>query len=474
MAAAAALADVHQCLEWFCFGDVQHHNAIIDEGGFDRLTNFYDINETDIRDMAESFSKRSPAANCIIFGMRRIKWLISMMHWTQDHQQCSEDPDLDDIANTDEFKHALLVSAQRASLRKTDAEQVDTISKAVDPGKFKDEKKWPDWEPAFVNYLSTIPGARGVPLSYVVRENESPDHETDFGNDFTARSIACAPLNDSSFRADARKVHQLLMNFLVAESAEQWIKDLTPCVNGRRDMEALRNHYGDEGNASRRIATAEKLHESLHYKSECSLPFSTFLDRMQKMFNIFKEEGEQLTENAKVRELFKRVQHTQLQDTVKALRIRYDLNGITYTEAANHLTAAVSELPEFQLAQHVSAVSRIRGGGKGKHKRDSIYAGDGTIFTGSYSNSMSFSKEERDKVIAERERKNGKKNDKRDTKRKLSELQCLTEDIAMMKRTVSQLITAKPGNHDEEDKEVPRNDAGNCFGGRKWKAGHKT
>ena len=141
---------------------------------------------------------------------------------------------------------------------------------------------------------------------------------------------------------------------------------------------------------------------------------------------------------------------------------------------ANHLTAAVSELPEFQLARRVSTVNRIRGGGKGKHKRDSIYAGDGTIFTGYYSNFMSFSKEECDKVIAERECKNGKKNDKRDTKRKLSELQSLTEDIAMMKRTVSQLITAKPGNHDEEDKEVPRNDAGNCFGGRKWKAGHKT
>ena len=461
MAAAAALADVHQCLEWIGFGDVQHRNAIIDEGCFDRLTDFYDINETDIRDMAESFSKRSPAANRIIFGMRRIKWLISMMHWTQDHQQCSEDPDLNDIANADEFKQALLVSAQRASLRKTDAEQVDTISKAADPGKFKDEKKWPDWEPAFLNYLSTIPGVRGVPLSYVVRENEAPDHETDFGNDFTAHSIACAPLNNSSFRADARKVHQLLMNFLVAESAEQWIKDLTPHVNGRRDMEALHYHYGGEGNASRRIATAEKLRESLQYKSEHSLPFSTILDRMQKMFNIFKEEGEQLTENAKVRELFKRVQHMQLQDTV-ALRVRYDLDGITYTEAAN------------QLARRVSAVNRICGGGKGKHKRDSIYAEDGTIFTGYYSNFMSFSKEERDKVIAERERKNGKKNDKQDTKRKLSELQSLTEDIAMMKCTVSQLINAKPQNHDEEDKEVPRNDAGNCFGGRKWKAGHKS
>ena len=223
-----------------------------------------------------------------------------MMHWAQDHQRCSQDPDLDDISNSDEFQQALFVSAQHASLQKPDAEQMDTISKAVDPGKFKDKKKWPDWEPAFVNYLSTIPGVRGVALSYVVREHEASYHETDFGNDFTARSIACAPLNDSSFRADARKVHQLLMNFLVAESAEQWIKDLTPRVNGRRDMEALHNHYGGEGNASRGIATAEKLRESLHYKSERSLPFSTFLDRMQNMFNIFKEEGEQLTENAKV------------------------------------------------------------------------------------------------------------------------------------------------------------------------------
>ena len=87
---------------------------------------------------------------------------------------------------------------------------------------------------------------------------------------------------------------------------------------------------------------------------------------------------------------------------------------------------------------------------------------------------MSFSKEKRDKVIPERARKNGKKNDKQDTKRKLSELQSLTEDIAMMKHTVSSLITAKPGNHEDDEKDIPRNDAGNCFGGRKWKAGNKA
>ena len=397
-----------------------------------------------------------------------------MMHWCQDHQHCSEEPDIADFANADAFKEALQVSAQRALLRKNNSDQVDTISKAADPGKFKDEKKWPDWEPAFVNYLSTIPVVKGIQLSYVVRANEDPDHKTDFEGDFVARSIACAPLSNATFRADARKVHQLLMNFLVAESAEKWIKNLVPRVNGRLDMEALRNHYGGEGNASRRIATAEKLCETLHYKSERSMPFSTFLDRMQKMFNIFQQEGEELTENVKVRELLKCVQNNQLQDTIKALRVRFDIDGISYTEAANHLTSAVSELPEYLLAHRISSLKRIRGGGsekgKNKFKRDSIYADDGTIFTGYYSNWKSLSKEDHDKVIAERKKKNTNGGVKNDNKRKLAEIQALTDDIAMMKCTVSQLAATKR-NQDEQDDDAPRNNVGNQFGGRRAKAG---
>ena len=319
-----------------------------------------------------------------------------------------------------------------------------------------------------------IPGVKGIPLSYVVRTNEDLDHETNFEGDFVACSIACAPLNDATFRANARKVHQLLTNFLVAESVEQWIKNLAPQVNGRLDMEALRNHYGGEGNASRCIATAEKLRETLYYKSERSVPFSTFIDRMQKMFNIFQEEGEELTENAKVRELLKRVQHNQRQDTIKALRVQFDLDGISYTEAANHLTSAVSEHPEYILACRVSSLKRIRGGGsdkgKNKFKWDSIYADDGTIFAGYYSNWKSFSKEDRDKVIAEWKKKNTPGVAKNENKRKLAEIQALTDDIAMMKRTVSQLVATKR-NQEEQDDDTPRNDTGNQFGSRKAKAG---
>ena len=83
------------------------------------------------------------------------------------------------------------ISIQHAALRKVEDDQVDMISKAADPGKFKDERKWPDWEPAFVNYLSTIPGSYHMPLSYVVQEQEDPDHNRDFGDDFVSEMIAC-------------------------------------------------------------------------------------------------------------------------------------------------------------------------------------------------------------------------------------------------------------------------------------------
>jgi hypothetical protein len=65
-------------------------------------------------------------------------------------------------------------------------------------------------------------------------------------------------------------------------------------------MEALRNHYSGEGNTSRRIAVAERIRDTLFFKNERSMQFSAFLDKMQKMFNIFEEENEQITEQAKV------------------------------------------------------------------------------------------------------------------------------------------------------------------------------
>ena len=274
--AAAALAELHQALVWIGFGNQDNRDTICQEAGLLSFKDFVGLTEKNIRDMAEDFSKHTVAQGRISFGLCRIKLLLGVMHWVQDQDRCYRMASINDVQDADEFRGILNVAIQRAALRNVEDDQVETISKAANPGKFKDKRKWPDWEPAFINYLSTIPGSYHVPLSYVVRENDNPAHDRDFGEDFQAEMIACAPLHGTHFRADAQHVHQLLKNYLVAETAEQWIKGLEVHGNGQRNMMALREHYSGEGNVSHRIATAERMRESLHYKSECSLAFNVF------------------------------------------------------------------------------------------------------------------------------------------------------------------------------------------------------
>ena len=136
MAAAAALADVNKCLLWIGFMVQGHQDSIIEEAGFMSLSSFIDGSKMDIRDMSESYMKRS-GANCIIFSLCHTKLLVGIMHWAQDNDRCSREPTFDDIPDGDTFK--LPRSIERANLHKVDQDQVDTISKVADPGKFKDE-----------------------------------------------------------------------------------------------------------------------------------------------------------------------------------------------------------------------------------------------------------------------------------------------------------------------------------------------
>ena len=137
------------------------------------------------------------------------------------------------------------------------------------------------------------------------------------------------------------------------------------------------------------------------------------------MFNIFRDEEEPMTDSTQVCELFSRVQHPQFQDTVKALEVRAEIYGITYSEADNHLTASISKMSEYQLSLKVSGVQSSgdnsggnKGGGsgpcKGGRNSGSIYNSQGKVHTGNYQNWKGLNKEDRKTVMAARQ-KNGSK-----------------------------------------------------------------
>jgi hypothetical protein len=451
-----------QALEWIGFtNDIQR--IAISENVAD-FADMADLKGKDISDLAESFAKRSVADGRIHFGLARTKRFKGMIHWVQDFGRVSEVPTIDGLTQAT-YRAALLEASTRSEIRLQEAERSDTLSREAAPGKLKDGRRWNDWKRGMENMLATMPGVTAIPLSYVIRTNDIP--EPNGHDNFVQKCIACAPLTGPQFEADARQVHQLIQACVQGEDSEQWIKGVSRRQNGRTDFQALIDHFEGEGNTSRRISEAERLRETLHYKSERALPFATFLSKLQSMFNIFGEEKEAYSEAAKLRALLEKVQHPQLTSAVSALRVQatIDPTVVTFTTAANHLAAQVSTMPEYIASKRsVSFVGTASA---------SILGKDGSIFTGHYKNWKQLSKEDRDKVTAERAKNGTPKGAFKNKKRKTSaakttkKLSTVVKELEDAKRSIAALKSANGGI--PKDEEQISDDAGNAFGGRSAK-----
>ena len=107
-----------------------------------------------------------------------------------------------------------------------------TMAEAAKPEKFTSETKWEDWAPTFLNYLKAIPGRDGVPLKYVIREQEAPDPTPNIH--FLDDYIAMAPLHGESFAIDSAQVHTFIVNFIAGnEVAESKIRPNLEDHDGR-------------------------------------------------------------------------------------------------------------------------------------------------------------------------------------------------------------------------------------------------
>ena len=241
-------------------------------------------------------------------------------------------------------------------------------------------------------------------------------------------------------------------------------------------MAALRAHFAGEGNATRNVAEADRFKETLNYKSERGMPFETFLTQMQKMFNIYEKEGEDILEDQRVRLLFKKVQHKDLETAKSAFQAQQTIiNALTYLTCANHLSARVSELPEYLIKnRNVSEVGTWKGGGGGNGGGgDSvgIYNADGSIRTGHISNWKSLLEEE--VKLAEKARFSKKQNYTNSGGGKgghsnSNTMKQLKSQNSKYKRQIKALKRSA-GNDDSKESDEEKEeelDAGDQFGGK--------
>ena len=196
------------------------------------------------------------------------------------------------------------------------------------------------------------------------------------------------------------------------------------------------------------------------------------------MFNIYRDENEEMDEKAKIRFLFKSVKSSGLTTDVAALKARISTSTtpINYTTCANHLSAAVSELPDFiSRNRNVSGITS-------KDGNPSIYKEDGSIITSYIDNFYKLSPKDRKIVTDERERLNpggrgrgrggrgrgrGRQQGRGRGRNNNNSISKLTKANEKYKRKIAALKKKTNGSDmDISDEDIVNDDAGNAFGGK--------
>ena len=263
------------------------------------------------------------------------------------------------------------------------------VSETARPSKFKENSKWDDWYPTFINFLRAIPGRNGVPLSYVCRDDdEAAYHDPEL--DFIENYILQAPVWGAAFKIDAAEVHTYLVNFTSGNSvAEVKMLPHTHENNGRLDFKALREHYEGVGVNSINVIKAEETLKNLFYAGERKphMWWDEFEKQLNRSFTIIhkNEKREVYSNEMKLRILLQKINVDFLQGVKAAMSIELSRTPLlmTYEQAVmtfrnevnskfppnmssnNTRARRINELSRSQTNPRPGSYGRGRGRGRG-------------------------------------------------------------------------------------------------------------
>jgi hypothetical protein len=181
------------------------------------------------------------------------KNIKAFLQWTKHKLRINEDPQMERLP-IDDTNNIL----QRYKTHKVYIDKSKTISETAKPEQFTDKIKWTDWVPTIRNFLCTIPGQNGVPLSYIIRD-ENNDVRNNYTN-FLEEYVDKVNLHGTAFITDAAEVHTYVTKFItnndVAESKLSAIADQN---DSRQDFLLLKDHYEGIGVNALDVTRADQL-----------------------------------------------------------------------------------------------------------------------------------------------------------------------------------------------------------------------
>jgi hypothetical protein len=256
--------------------DQQARIRLIDFEGLGTLEEFGDYTDDEIADMAKRNEMRTPENTRVHFGIARIKKMKAVAFWVRKQRREGIPLDINNLTP------AVIADAITEKTLAPSGSKKD--EKLFEPEKF-DPKRYKQWSRSMENYLDSIHGQSGVPLSYVTRgEDVDPNEaETDY-----QRVIWSAPHDGMAFNNDNRQVYRMYKQAMIGTDGWAWFKQ-TPDGDGRAAHIYLMEHYQGTAETSRRAAEADAQLLRLHYKSEASFPFERYITRLHECFEALED-----------------------------------------------------------------------------------------------------------------------------------------------------------------------------------------
>jgi len=246
----------------------EHQIEAIAEEGYLTITNFSLNWYSDIDSFAKKLQALLSKRGGMHLGHMHILHLKAFLYWLKNLTRCGID--LYDI-NKDFSQYELEESIKALEVFEEVEKNKDLKTKA--PDKFQPHSLcgWTQFNRDLLNYLLSIRGVSGVPLSYVIWKEEhlvaAPQ-----GEDGVKELICLAPLNGMAYLEDKKCMYHIIRDAISSTDRWMWMQDVHN-EDGRQAIVRLQDHYNSPGAKTHHVQNAKEWLKVCVYKSKMTFSF---------------------------------------------------------------------------------------------------------------------------------------------------------------------------------------------------------
>ena len=243
-----------------------------------KLENLIDDTEEGIKDACSAYNLSGNPSSRFKVSRTVVKRIISLMHWAKDQHSVNGVIQFPNGTSQREILQEIADATVRKQCRKTQKKAGESLVTNDFVTKLKNSAQWERWKVELKSTLSSIIGAKGVPLTYVIREDDAPKQDSSLTWD--EKFELSVTLVGPEFNIDRKTVHLIILRNVAEDSdAYTYIKPKIRQEDGRVDMEALMKRYENKATQQERINEANNILDNLVYKHERAMSFELFTSK---------------------------------------------------------------------------------------------------------------------------------------------------------------------------------------------------